>query len=99
MATRRKPTAERRDRQAFQERRLHAADLFANGASQAEVARTLGVSRQTVSRWHARWQADGTAGLHSRGAPGRTPQVSDAHLEQAEQALLEGPRPTASTPT
>src|SRR4029453_11884982 len=55
-----------------------------------EVARTLGVSRQTVSRWHQRWQADGTAGLQSRGAPGRAPQLSAAHLEQAEQALLKG---------
>jgi len=73
MATRRNPTAERRDRQAFQERRLHAAELFAHDVDQAEVARTLGVSRQTVSRWHQRWQADGTAGLQSRGAPGRPP--------------------------
>ena len=75
MATRRNPTAERRDRQALQERRLHAAELFAHDVDQAEVARTLGVSRQTVSRWHQRWQADGTAGLHSRGAPGRPPGV------------------------
>ena len=30
------------------------------------------------------------AGLRSRGAPGRTPQLSDAQLQQAEQALLEG---------
>jgi transposase len=90
MATRRKPTAERRDRQALEGRRLHAAELFAQDVHQAQVARTLGVSRQTVSRWHARWQADGTAGLQSRGAPGRAPQVSDAHLEQAEQALLKG---------
>jgi transposase len=90
MATRRRPTAERRDPQAFEERRLHAAELFAQDVYQAEVARALGVSRQTVSRWHQRWQADGTAGLHSRGAPGRTPRLSDAQLEQAEQALLEG---------
>src|ERR687898_2456310 len=90
MATRRKPTAERRDPQALEERRLHAAELFAQGVHQAEVARILGVSRQTVSRWHARWQADGTAGLASRGAPGRTPRVSDAQLGQAEQELLEG---------
>ena len=48
MATRRKPTAERRDRQAFEERRLNAAELFAQDIHQAEVARTLGVSRQTV---------------------------------------------------
>ena len=58
MAPRRKPTAERRDRQAFEERRLQAAELFAQDVHQAEVARTLGVSRQTVSRWHQRWQAD-----------------------------------------
>ena len=90
MATRHKPTAERRDRQALEERRLRAAELFVQDVHQAEVARTLGVSRQAVSRWHARWQADGSAGLASRGAPGRTPRVSDAQLEQAEQALLEG---------
>jgi transposase len=90
MATRRKPAAERRDPRAFEERRLHAAELFAQHVHQAQVARLLGVSRQTVSRWHQRWQADGTAGLQSRGAPGRTPRVSDAQLAQAEQALLEG---------
>jgi transposase len=90
MATRRKPAVERRDPQAFEERRLHAAELFAQHVRQAEVARTLGVSRQTVSRWHQRWQAGGAAGLRSRGAPGRTPRLSDAQLEQAEQALLEG---------
>ena len=90
MARRRNTAAGRRDPQALEERRLHAAELFAHDVHQAEVARTLGVSRQTVSRWHARWQADGTAGLASRGAPGRTPRVSDAQLEQAEQALLEG---------
>jgi transposase len=90
MATRRKPAAERRDPQALEERRLRAAELFAQDVHQAKVARTLGVSRQAVSRWQARWQADGSAGLASRGAPGRTPRVSDAQLEQAEQALLEG---------
>ena len=90
MATRRKPAAERRDPHALEERRLQAAELFAQHVHQAKVARTLGVSRQTVSRWHQRWQADGTAGLASGGAPGRPPKVSDAQLAQAEQALLEG---------
>jgi putative transposase len=90
MARHRNPAAGRRDPQALEERRLHAAELFAQHVHRAEVARTLGVSRQTVSRWYQRWQADGTAGLASRGAPGRTPRVSDAQLAQAEQALLEG---------
>ncbi len=90
MATRRKPAAERRDPQALEERRLRAAELFAQHVHQAEVARTLGVSPQTVSRWHARWQADGVAGLASLWPPGRTPRVSDAQLQQAELAPLEG---------
>lgn len=90
MATRRNPAAQRRDPQALEERRLRAAELFAHDVHQGEVARRLGVSRQTVSRWHARFKADGIGGLTSRGAPGRAPKVSDAQLAQAEQALLEG---------
>ncbi|HEX8858353.1 MAG TPA: winged helix-turn-helix domain-containing protein [Actinomycetes bacterium] len=86
----RKPVTERRDRQAFQDRRLQAAELFQQGIHQAEVARTLGVSRQTASRWQQRWQSDSAAGLASRGAPGRSPKLSDAQLEQVQQALLEG---------
>jgi transposase len=42
---------------------MQAGALFAAGHIQAEVARTLGVARQNVSRWHARWQA---GGLHYR---------------------------------
>jgi hypothetical protein len=60
-----RPTAYRRsarglrDRQAFEHIRMQAEALFAAGHSQAEVARELGVARQNVSRWHARWQAAG----------------------------------------
>jgi transposase len=57
-----RPTAYRRnarglsDRQAFEGVRMHAGTLFAAGHSQAEVARTIGVARQNVSRWHAQWR-------------------------------------------
>ena len=44
---------------AARQRRLQAARLFAQGLSQAEVARRLGVARQTASRWHARWRTGG----------------------------------------
>ena len=91
MATRgRKPAAERRDRQVFEGRRLHAADLFEQGIRQAEVARRLGVSRQTASRWQARWRNHGLEGLRSLGPPGRTPKLSAAQLDLVEQALLRG---------
>jgi transposase len=79
-----------KERAARQARRERAAELFAQGASQAEVARLLDVSRQSTSRWHAGWQAAGTTGLQSRGPTGRQPKIPDSALEAIEQALLEG---------
>jgi transposase len=78
------------ERAARQARRERAAELFAQGRTQSEVARQLDVSRQSASRWHAGWQAAGATGLQSRGPTGRRPKVADAQLEAIEQALLEG---------
>jgi transposase len=77
-------------RAARQARRERAAELFAQGRSQAEVARELDVSRQSASRWHAGWQAEGSRALQSRGPTGRSPKVPDSALDEIEQALLEG---------
>jgi transposase len=79
-----------KERAARQARRERAAELFTQGRTQAEVAHELDVSRQSASRWHARWQADGTAALGTRGPTGRCPKVPDSALEPIEQALLEG---------
>ena len=79
-----------RERAARQARRERAAELFAQGRTQAEVARELDVSRKSASRWHSRWRADGTAALRTRGQTGRQPKVADDQLEAIEQALLEG---------
>ena len=79
-----------KERATRQARRERAAELFAQGRSQTEVARELDVSRQSASRWHARWQADGMAALGTRGPTGRRPKVPDSALEPIEQALLEG---------
>jgi transposase len=90
---RRKQQARQRaakERAARQARRERAAELFAQGHSQAEVARELDVSRQSASRWHAGWRADGTTALRSRGPTGRRPKVPDSALEPIERALLEG---------
>src|SRR6266498_627838 len=93
-----RPTAYRRnarglrDRQAFEGVRLQAGALFAAGHSQAEVARTLGVARQNVSRWHARWQAGGLEALRSAGPTGHAPRLSDAQLAAIDQALRQGAR-------
>jgi transposase len=85
----RRPAAQR-ERQWLQSRRLRAAELFATGVRQAEVARQFGVPAQAVSVWHARWQAGGAGALRSRRPSGPAPRLSDAHLAIVEQALLEG---------
>ncbi|MFD3497116.1 helix-turn-helix domain-containing protein [Streptomyces sp. NPDC058676] len=56
------------ERQAFRERiRLEAAERFAAGASNAEVAKDLRVSVRSVQRWRRTWHDAGTEGLRSAG--------------------------------
>jgi transposase len=91
-----RPTAYRRnarglrDRQAFEHIRMQAGELFAAGRSQAEVAHELGVARQNVSRWHARWQAGGLEALRSAGPTGPAPRLSDQRRAAIDQALRQG---------
>lgn len=80
-----------RDRTARERRRLKAAKLFAKGQSQAEVARSLSVSREAARKWHDAWKRDGTDALHSAGKPGPKPQLTPEKLKRVEQALLKGP--------
>jgi transposase len=85
----RRPAAQQ-ERQRLQARRLRAAELFAAGVRQAEIARQLGVSRQAVSLWHARFKTGGPDALRSRGPSGSAPRLSDQQLARVQQALLEG---------
>jgi transposase len=90
------PTARRPDpaeeRAALEARRLQAAELFAQGHTQAEVAHQLGVSRQSAHVWHARFQQGGVEALRSGGPTGPDPRLSAAQLAKVEQALLQGAR-------
>jgi transposase len=65
--------------------------MFAAGASQAEVARAFGVSRQAASVWYARWRAGGTSALRGAGRTGRPPRLAPAELDAVDQALRKGP--------
>jgi transposase len=85
----RRPAAQR-ERERLQARRLRAAELFAAGVRQAEVARQLGVSAQAACVWHRRFKAGGPEALRSKGPSGPAPRLSDAQLAAVEQALLEG---------
>jgi transposase len=80
----------RMDRQELEARRLGAAELFGAGVRQAEVARQLGVSRQSVNRWHARFNQAGAQALASRGPTGYPARLSDQDLERLAALLLQG---------
>jgi transposase len=84
------PTSGTLGPKAARQRRLQAARLFAQGLSQAEVARRLGVSRQTASRWHAHWRQNGREGLAGPGRWGRPSRLSDRDWRRVERALLAG---------
>jgi transposase len=100
-----RPTAYRRnacglrDRQALEGVRMQAGTLFAAGHTQAEVARQLGVARQNVSRWHARWRGGGLEALRSAGPTGYAPRLSDQQLHAVDQVLRQGARANGFEPT
>src|SRR5262249_53249464 len=65
------------DRKALEERGLQAARLFAKGLHPAEVARQLGVSRQSTSVWFRAWEAEGNQGLKGAERAGRPPLLTE----------------------
>ena len=92
-ARRRRKPAPRRDSEAMERARMAAAELFEQGGvSQAEIARRVGVSHQTVSDWHDGWEQGGRDALQAAGRAGRLPRISDAQLAEVEAALEKGPR-------
>ena len=80
----------RRDFNAMEKRRTKAARLFKAGKKQAEVARSLHVSRQSVSRWFSRFHKEGFKGLKGAGRAGRKPRLDAKQLASVDSALRLG---------
>ncbi|MEU7225726.1 helix-turn-helix domain-containing protein [Streptomyces chrestomyceticus] len=68
---------------------MRAAELFEQGRSNAEIARVLGVSDESVRRWKRVWEEGGTDALRRRPATGRPPKL-DAQVERVRTALEQG---------
>lgn len=81
----------KRDFAAMEKRRMKAARMFEKGKTQAEVARALGVSRQSASVWYHYWKEGGKNGLKAAGRAGRKPRVTPAQLARVKRELLKGP--------
>lgn len=71
-------------------RRLKGVKLLEKGIAQAEVARRLGVSRQSVSRWVALLSSEGLPSLRSPRPRGRPAQLDREQLAQLQRLLKAG---------
>ena len=81
----------KRDMKAIEARRLEGARLLKRKVSQSEVARRLGVSRQSVSDWAKQLAAVNGAVGKLRSKPlGRPKHLDVAQCETLRQMLLQG---------
>lgn len=85
------PAGVRRDFEALERRRMEAARLLRQGLGQSEVARAVGVHRQSVSRWARELDESGIRGLRKAGRTGRPAKLRPAQLRDLERALKRGP--------
>jgi len=83
---------QRRDFQGLEQRRIQASRLFNNGKRQAEVAKVLGVTRQSVSRWYSQYQKGGAKSLKGAGRAGRKPRLNSSQLDGLDKLLRRGAR-------
>lgn len=70
---------------------MEAARLLREGLSQSQVARAVGVHRQSVSRWARELEQSGVRGLRKAGRTGRPAKLSPAQLRDLERTLKRGP--------
>src|SRR5437016_11614759 len=82
------PAGVRRDFEKLEQRRLEAADLLRQGVHQAEVARRVGVHRQSVGRWAEELKRGGRRALRKAGRP---PRLRPEDLRRIEKGLKRGP--------
>lgn len=83
----------RGDTGRLEARRIEGIDLLRGGASQAEVARRLGVTREAVRQWVVAWRAGGQPALAARprrrGTKASLLRIADVleHARRAEGGL------------
>lgn len=85
------PAGVRRDFESLEQRRREAAELLRQGIHPAEVARRVGVHRQSVGRWAQQLKQGGLRALKKAGRAGRRPRLTPEDLRRIERGLKRGP--------
>ena len=86
------PAGVRRNFEALEQRRFKALRLLKKGLSEAEVARQVGVHRQSVNRWAQQIERHGREGLKKAGRAGRKSRLNEIDLKKLESRLKQGPQ-------
>jgi transposase len=76
----------------LEQRRRQTVVLLEQGMKAAEVAKTVGTSRASVTRWRQAYEAGGQEGLESRPHPGGRSRLTLAQRRRLIRLLLQGPR-------
>lgn len=84
--------SKQRDHWQMEKRRLKAAVYFERGLGASEVARKLGVKRQSAHAWKKAWEQGGKDLLRSSGSAGRKSRLNASECQEVVDALLEGPK-------
>lgn len=75
----------------MEQRRLKAVRWFEQGRTDADIARQLNITRQSVGRWRVRWDSGGVKALKSKGPAGVKPRITPAQTDKVMAALKAGP--------
>lgn len=70
---------------------MRAAELIDEGCRDAEIAKQLRVTPESVCRWRLAYQAGGREALATKGAGGHQPYLTDQQIKELTAALDEGP--------
>jgi transposase len=76
----------------LEQRRRQAIVLLMQGMRPAHVARTVGTTRTSVTRWKHAWKAAGKKGLASKPHLGMPPRLIDRQRQKLVKILKRGAR-------
>ena len=80
------------DRVKLERRRMRAARWLGQGVAQADVARRVGVHRQSVTRWAQQLAAGNRRALQRASRTGRPPRLSADDCRHIERRLKRSPK-------
>lgn len=76
----------------MEQRRMKAAEYFDAGKSASDVAKLVGVRRQSAHTWWQAWRKSGVKGLASKGPAGPKARLSGKQKASLVKAIVAGPK-------